>query len=273
MLLIFHVLCFADNLTEALLFLSHFMGDIHQVSSPRSEKLSRAWTMSIWVCNASKFPYVLHFILWRWLFFQPMHIGFTSDEGGNTIELHWFRHKSNLHHVRIARLLEFGFWDSSHSLCSYRAMTDQWFSITPGYDTGVGSGDHLDSRERLLWKWHGPPPPRHSRKLHRCKALSSLSSIIWTNLPMRHNPTHNPSAAQVEVAFLSFEQSRKIQLRFLELQVKLVNDRVDYVIVYQANWILMTECEILCSIGVFSGSLVGWYFLLDRLHRSNLVST
>ncbi|KAL6990996.1 Endonuclease 1 [Sarracenia purpurea var. burkii] len=47
------------NMTEALLFLSHFMGDIH----------------------------------------QPMHVGFTSDEGGNTIELHWFRHKSNLHHV------------------------------------------------------------------------------------------------------------------------------------------------------------------------------
>ncbi|CAI0468455.1 unnamed protein product [Linum tenue] len=47
------------NLTEALLFLSHFMGDIH----------------------------------------QPLHVGFTSDEGGNTIDLRWFRHKSNLHHV------------------------------------------------------------------------------------------------------------------------------------------------------------------------------
>ncbi|KAI3765105.1 hypothetical protein L2E82_15131 [Cichorium intybus] len=47
------------NMTEALLFLSHFMGDIH----------------------------------------QPMHVGFTSDEGGNTIGLRWFRHKSNLHHV------------------------------------------------------------------------------------------------------------------------------------------------------------------------------
>ncbi|KAI5656984.1 hypothetical protein M9H77_25777 [Catharanthus roseus] len=47
------------NMTEALLFLSHFMGDIH----------------------------------------QPMHVGFTSDEGGNTINLRWFRHKSNLHHV------------------------------------------------------------------------------------------------------------------------------------------------------------------------------
>ncbi|XP_068667537.1 endonuclease 1 [Aristolochia californica] len=47
------------NMTEALLFLSHFMGDIH----------------------------------------QPLHVGFTSDEGGNTIQLRWFRHKSNLHHV------------------------------------------------------------------------------------------------------------------------------------------------------------------------------
>lgn len=47
------------NMTEALLFLSHFMGDLH----------------------------------------QPMHIGFTSDRGGNSIELRWFRHKSNLHHV------------------------------------------------------------------------------------------------------------------------------------------------------------------------------
>ncbi|KAK9131644.1 hypothetical protein Scep_011172 [Stephania cephalantha] len=47
------------NMTEALLFLSHLVGDIH----------------------------------------QPMHVGFTSDEGGNTIQLRWFRHKSNLHHV------------------------------------------------------------------------------------------------------------------------------------------------------------------------------
>ncbi|CAN7096723.1 unnamed protein product [Brassica rapa subsp. narinosa] len=49
----------SNNMTEALLFLSHFVGDIH----------------------------------------QPMHVGFTSDEGGNTIKLHWYRHKSNLHHV------------------------------------------------------------------------------------------------------------------------------------------------------------------------------
>ncbi|KAF9587966.1 hypothetical protein IFM89_006291 [Coptis chinensis] len=52
------------NMTEALLFLSHFMGDLH----------------------------------------QPLHVGFTSDEGGNTIQLRWFKHKSNLHHTAAAEL-------------------------------------------------------------------------------------------------------------------------------------------------------------------------
>ncbi|KAM7265856.1 hypothetical protein ACFE04_003539 [Oxalis oulophora] len=30
---------------------------------------------------------------------QPLHVGHTTDEGGNTIDLRWFRHKSNFHHV------------------------------------------------------------------------------------------------------------------------------------------------------------------------------
>ncbi|KAH7292786.1 hypothetical protein KP509_29G085600 [Ceratopteris richardii] len=51
------------NLTEALLFLAHIVGDIH----------------------------------------QPLHVGFSSDLGGNTIKVHWYKHIANLHHV----------WDSS----------------------------------------------------------------------------------------------------------------------------------------------------------------
>lgn len=47
------------NLTEALLFLAHIVGDIH----------------------------------------QPLHVGFTSDAGGNTITVHWYRRKTNLHHI------------------------------------------------------------------------------------------------------------------------------------------------------------------------------
>ncbi|KAL2546464.1 Endonuclease 2 [Forsythia ovata] len=54
------------NFTEALLFLSHFMGDIH----------------------------------------QPLHVGFTSDRGGNTIDVHWYKRKSVLHHVWDDNIIE-----------------------------------------------------------------------------------------------------------------------------------------------------------------------
>ncbi|XVF25880.1 hypothetical protein REPUB_Repub13aG0252000 [Reevesia pubescens] len=47
------------NLTEALMFLAHYMGDVH----------------------------------------QPLHVGFLGDLGGNTITVHWYRRKTNLHHV------------------------------------------------------------------------------------------------------------------------------------------------------------------------------
>ncbi|OMO63535.1 S1/P1 nuclease [Corchorus capsularis] len=54
------------NLTEALLFLSHFMGDIH----------------------------------------QPLHVSFASDRGGNTIDVHWYTRKQVLHHVWDSNIIE-----------------------------------------------------------------------------------------------------------------------------------------------------------------------
>ncbi|XP_061360654.1 endonuclease 2-like [Gastrolobium bilobum] len=54
------------NLTQALFFLSHFMGDIH----------------------------------------QPLHCGFVSDKGGNTINVHWYKRKQNLHHVWDDSIIE-----------------------------------------------------------------------------------------------------------------------------------------------------------------------
>ncbi|KAF9674080.1 hypothetical protein SADUNF_Sadunf10G0090600 [Salix dunnii] len=54
-----------NNLTEALLFLSHFMGDIH----------------------------------------QPLHVGLASDRGGNTIDVHWYTRKEVLHHNDWADLI------------------------------------------------------------------------------------------------------------------------------------------------------------------------
>ncbi|XP_030440062.1 endonuclease 2 [Syzygium oleosum] len=56
----------AYNLTEALMFLSHFMGDIH----------------------------------------QPLHVGFTSDRGANTIDVRWYTQKQVLHHVWDNNIIE-----------------------------------------------------------------------------------------------------------------------------------------------------------------------
>ncbi|MBA0734519.1 hypothetical protein Gogos_018421 [Gossypium gossypioides] len=56
----------AYNLTESLLFLVHFMGDIH----------------------------------------QPLHVGFASDKGGNTIDVHWYKTKQVLHHVWDTNIIE-----------------------------------------------------------------------------------------------------------------------------------------------------------------------
>ncbi|KAL0727358.1 hypothetical protein Bca4012_023451 [Brassica carinata] len=54
------------NLTEALMFLSHYIGDVH----------------------------------------QPLHVGFLGDEGGNTIIVRWYRRKTNLHHVWDNMIIE-----------------------------------------------------------------------------------------------------------------------------------------------------------------------
>ncbi|CAM8879669.1 unnamed protein product [Rhodiola kirilowii] len=54
------------NLTEALLFLSHFVGDIH----------------------------------------QPLHVSFADDKGGNTIDIRWYRRKSVLHHAWDVNIIE-----------------------------------------------------------------------------------------------------------------------------------------------------------------------
>ncbi|XP_047332170.1 endonuclease 4-like isoform X2 [Impatiens glandulifera] len=54
------------NLTEALMFLAHFMGDVH----------------------------------------QPLHVGFVGDQGGNTINVHWYKRKSNLHHIWDTLVIE-----------------------------------------------------------------------------------------------------------------------------------------------------------------------
>ncbi|KAJ4703397.1 Endonuclease [Melia azedarach] len=80
------------NLTEALMFLSHFMGDVH----------------------------------------QPLHCGFAGDEGGNTIIVRWFRRKTNLHHIWDDMIIETAMKDFYNSDLTVmiesikRSIEDDW---------------------------------------------------------------------------------------------------------------------------------------------------
>ncbi|KAJ0239452.1 Endonuclease 5 [Hirschfeldia incana] len=89
------------NLTEALMFLSHYMGDIH----------------------------------------QPLHVGFSGDRGGNTIIVHWYNHKTNLHNVWDDMIIESAlktYYNSSLSVMiqSLQAkLTNGWSNDVPSWES------------------------------------------------------------------------------------------------------------------------------------------
>lgn len=93
------------NLTEALLFLSHFMGDIH----------------------------------------QPSHVGFTTDKGGNTIDVHWYTRKSVLHHVwddNIIETAEERYYDSNVDElvdAIQQNITSEWQDLAKSWETCSGN--------------------------------------------------------------------------------------------------------------------------------------
>ncbi|XP_027903609.1 endonuclease 4-like [Vigna unguiculata] len=83
------------NLTEALLFLSHFVWDVH----------------------------------------QPLYVGFLGDLGGNSITVRWYRRKINLHHWLIIVFTRFlqdnwsndvSIWE--HCAHNYTACPDRYAS-------------------------------------------------------------------------------------------------------------------------------------------------
>lgn len=101
------------NMSEALLFLSHFMGDIH----------------------------------------QPMHIGFTSDKGGNTINLRWYRHKSNLHHVWDREIVLTALKDYYEKDVDF-LLKDIEGNFTDGlWSSDVASWEHCDDLLSCVTKW------------------------------------------------------------------------------------------------------------------------
>ncbi|CAN0876217.1 Endonuclease 2 [Linum grandiflorum] len=95
----------SDNLTEALLFLSHFIGDIH----------------------------------------QPLHVGFTSDRGGNTIDIHWYTRKTVLHHAwddNIIMTAEEQYYDSKVEEfidAIQNNITSGWSDLVPKWEACGGN--------------------------------------------------------------------------------------------------------------------------------------
>lgn len=94
------------NLTEALMFLAHYVGDVH----------------------------------------QPLHVGFTGDEGGNTIVVHWYRRKANLHHIWDSMIIDSAlkmFYQSD--LANMIEVIKQ--NITDGWSNDVSAWEDCASNE------------------------------------------------------------------------------------------------------------------------------
>ncbi|KAH0915132.1 hypothetical protein HID58_029578 [Brassica napus] len=92
---------FHYNLTEALMFVSHFMGDIH----------------------------------------QPLHEGFVGDQGGNKIKLNWYEQETNLHRVWDNKIIESAqekYYNSSLSVMIHslqHKLKYAWSNDVPSWDS------------------------------------------------------------------------------------------------------------------------------------------
>ncbi|MQM06460.1 hypothetical protein Taro_039283 [Colocasia esculenta] len=92
---------YGDNLTESLMFLAHFVGDVH----------------------------------------QPLHVSFADDEGGNTIIVHWYRRKTNLHHVWDVSMIETAMKDYYNNDLDTmiesieKNITDEWADDISSWET------------------------------------------------------------------------------------------------------------------------------------------
>ncbi|CAI7756176.1 unnamed protein product, partial [Closterium sp. NIES-54] len=104
------------NLTEALMFLAHFAGDIH----------------------------------------QPLHVGFTSDLGGNRVHVTWFKRKTNLHAVWdsfiIASAIHLRYNGSSTAMLHHIAhqLASDWRPLIPAWASCLGDNRSYAAAEAAL---------------------------------------------------------------------------------------------------------------------------
>ncbi|CAN6825992.1 unnamed protein product [Brassica oleracea] len=94
----------SDNLTETLLFVSHFMGDVH----------------------------------------QPLHEGFKGDQGGNNVKLNWYNQETNLHRVWDDKIIESAlkkYYNSSLSVMIHSLLNKLeygWSNDVPSWESCPG---------------------------------------------------------------------------------------------------------------------------------------
>ena len=50
---------------------------------------------------------------------QPLHVGFTSDRGGNTIQVKWYKHSHNLHYVWDTGIISHRLLDFNNNILDY----------------------------------------------------------------------------------------------------------------------------------------------------------
>ncbi|XP_074294062.1 endonuclease 2 [Silene latifolia] len=139
------------NLTEALLFLSHLMGDIH----------------------------------------QPLHVGHTSDKGGNTIDVHWYRRKTVLHHV----------WDGSI------IETEEETSYDTQLDELVDALEHNITRK---WADQVPEWESCSRDTTTCPNIYASESI----------------KAACDIAYKGVDEDSTLEDEYFESRLPTVNIRL-----------------------------------------------
>ncbi|KAF9587970.1 hypothetical protein IFM89_006295, partial [Coptis chinensis] len=83
----------------------HWSGPLHYVDTP-DFNCNYEYCSKFATTPRFQFSFGSHVLYFCVLTVLPLHVGFTGDEGGNTITVRWYRRKTNLHHVWDNMIIE-----------------------------------------------------------------------------------------------------------------------------------------------------------------------
>jgi len=160
---------FADNLTEALLFLSHFMGDIHQVYIYRQFRCCTSYLSFIiiqWVSSCFYSQCMLDSLVMKEE--TPLN---CDGSGTNLIFTMWVPSMTILvaSAYAVYRSGSFPVQIILQGQCPFSFSFFLWMNEVEFAYLGMGQGDYSYSSKRFLWQWHGSLARSHRGELHWCK--------------------------------------------------------------------------------------------------------